>query len=244
MVAIVTGATGGIGTAISVALARDGYDVVLVGRKVPVLRDTAELLRKKYTRQHFYWACVHLQSPREIKKLFIRKDIPLAQLSVLVNNAGVSQGDDIFTESESDWNVGLSVNLTAPFLLSQLAVRLMKKNDTKGNIVNIASLAGLVGAKKPNYAASKAGLIGLTKATAREVGQFGIRVNAIAPGIVDTDLIADWDEKKRKAVISQTPLKKIASAEEIAEIVSFLVSPKASFLTGTVINASGGQFLG
>jgi NAD(P)-dependent dehydrogenase (short-subunit alcohol dehydrogenase family) len=244
MVAIITGATGGIGKTICQVLARDGYDIVLVARTKALLLKETKKLQRLYPKQHFYTAMVNLESSEEIQNFFSRKDIPFSQTTVLVNNAGISLGDDIFHLAEKDWDISLSVNLKAPFLLMQRVVSTMKKNKKRGSIVNISSVAGLIGARKPSYAASKAGLIGLTKAVARSVGEYNIRVNAIAPGAVDTDLIADWDEHKRQMIIHQTPLQKIAKPEEIAEIVSFLVSDKSSFITGAVINASGGQFLG
>ncbi|MCX6794009.1 MAG: SDR family NAD(P)-dependent oxidoreductase [Candidatus Gottesmanbacteria bacterium] len=224
MVAIVTGASGGIGKAICQTLARDGYDIVLLAQDRATLTKGAKALQHIYPKQHFYTAVVDLEKPQEIRTFFLRKDMPFSQVTVLVNNAGVSIGDDIFSISEKDWDTSLAVNLKAPFLLMREIIRWMKKYKLSGSIINIASIAAFIGAKKPNYAASKAGLIGLTKAVARSVGQYNIRVNAIAPGAVDTDLIADWNEHKRKEVISQTVLKKIARPEEIAETVSFLAS--------------------
>jgi NAD(P)-dependent dehydrogenase (short-subunit alcohol dehydrogenase family) len=244
MVAIITGASGGIGKAICQTLAGDGYDIVLVARTKASCVKEIKRLQRLHPKQHFYAAAVNLENSQEIRSFFTRKDISFSEMTVLVNNAGISTGDDIFNLSEKDWDTSVSVNLKAPFLLIQEAVRYMKKYKQAGSIINIASIAGLIGARKPNYAASKAGLIGLTKAAARSTGAYNIRVNAIAPGAVDTDLIADWDKKKRQDVINQTALRKIAQPEEIADIVSFLASQKSSFITGAVINASGGQFLG
>ena len=244
MVAIVTGATGGIGKAICAVLAGDGYDLILVGRNKKTLSAEVTRLRRLYPKQLFYWAIVHMEQPREIHHFFQRKDLPFAQLSILVNNAGISVGDDIFSLTEKDWDESFAVNVKAPFLFMQHTVHLMKDNRTHGSIINISSLTGLIGARKPNYASSKAGLIGLAQSVARSVGEFGIRVNTIAPGAVDTDLIADWDKKKRQSVIDQTLVKRIAAPEEIAEIVSFLASNKASYIIGAVINATGGSYLG
>ncbi len=244
MVAIITGASGGIGKAICRTLARDGYDIVLLVRDAARLTNETKTLERLYPKQRFYGAVVDLEQPAEIRTFFLRKDIPFARVSVLVNNAGVSVGDDIFTISEKDWDTSLTVNLKAPFLLIQEVVRRMKKYKISGSIINIASIAALVGARKPNYAAAKAGLIGLTKAVAQSAGPYNIRVNAVAPGAVDTALIADWDKERRQAVIGRTVLHKIARPEDIAEIISFLASDKSSFITGAVINASGGQFLG
>ncbi len=244
MVAIITGASGGIGTAICRALARDGYDLAMLARNKNKLLQEAKKLRQNYPKQHFYIEVVHLEKTKEIQSFFTNTVLPFSALRVLINNAGTSVGDDIFSLTENDWDLGLSINLKAPFLLIQQALRLMIKHKQKGSIVNISSMTGLIGAKKPQYAAAKSGLIGLTKSVARSAGQYGIRVNAIAPGAVNTELIADWNKNKRQRVMSQTPIGRIADPREIAEIVSFLVSEKASFITGAVINATGGQHLG
>lgn len=244
MVAIVTGASGGIGTAICRSLARDGYDVVLVARHREKLLKETKRLAHLFLHRRFYSVVVSLEKPQEISSFFLRKDIPFGELSVLVNNAGVSLGEDIFLLKKKDWDYSLAVNLAAPFFLIQNVVRLWREKRSPGAIVNISSLAGIVGARKPGYAATKAGLIGLTKSVARAVGQYHIRVNAIAPGAVDTNLIADWDRSKRHEVEKQILLGRIAKPEEIAEIVSFLVSEKARCITGAVVNATGGQYLG
>lgn len=241
---IITGASGGIGQAISLVLARDGYDLLLVGRNEIKLMALQEELKRSFPANSFFTARVDVQSSEAIHALFKRKDIPFTSLYGLVNNAGIAIGGDIFTLREEDWDADISVNLKAPFLFSQHVVRVMRDHNKKGSIVNIASLAGVVGAKKSNYSSSKAGIIGLTKSIAQNVGLFGIRVNAIAPGAVDTDLIADWDEKKRKEIAGKTLIGRIAEPKEIAEVVGFLISDKASFLTGTVVNASGGQYMG
>ncbi len=244
MVAIVTGATGGIGVAICRTLAGDGYDLIMLAKNQKKLLQEAKRLRHDYPKQRFYTEVAHLDKPKEIQRIFIKKNLPLSTITILVNNAGTSVGDDIYNLTEKDWDTSLSVNLKAPFLLIQQVLRLMKQHRQKGCIVNISSITGLIGARKPNYAAAKAGLIGLTKTVARSAGKYGIRVNAIAPGAVDTNLIADWDQKKRQAITRQTPIGRIADPQEIADIVSFLVSEKARFITGAVINATGGQYLG
>lgn len=244
MVAIVTGASSGIGRAIAIALAGDGYTVILVGRDTKKLKEVQAKLKKEFPKQKFYIASVLLEKYTNIERFLNDTDIPVKESTVLVNCAGTSLGGNVLSASKTEWDHNIAVNLSAPFFLTQAIVRAMVDNRAKGSIVNIASLAGVVGAKKPGYAASKAGLIGLTKSIAQEVGQFGIRVNAIVPGAVDTEFIADWNADNRQTIINKTPLGRIASPEEIAAIVSFLVSGNASFLTGVVINATGGQYLG
>lgn len=244
MVAVVTGASSGIGRAVAIALAGDGYSVILVARDMKKLEEVQEKLKKEFPKQKFYIAEVALERYANIERFLTEADIPVKKSTVLVNCAGTSLGGDVFSANKTEWDHNIAVNLSAPFFLTQAIVKIMIDRKTKGSIVNISSLAGVVGAKKPGYAASKAGLIGLTKSIAQEVGQFGIRVNAVVPGAVDTGFIADWNRDKRQTIIKKTPLGRIASPEEIAAIVSFLVSDKASYLTGVVINATGGQYLG
>lgn len=240
---LVTGASGGIGQAIASALARDGFSLILLAKKEQRLRRISKKFRLEYPRQSFWVAFVDLSNSTDIHRLFSRKDIPFKNIYGLVNNAGVCLGEDIFSLTEEDWDLDLAVNLKAPFLLTQHIVTLLRHYSSTGAIVNISSLAGVAGAKKPNYASSKAGLLGLTKSTAIAVGKFNIRVNAVIPGAVDTPLISDWDSAKRDKIKSNTLLTRIAKPEEIAEVVSFLMSDKSSYLSGTAINATCGQYL-
>jgi NAD(P)-dependent dehydrogenase (short-subunit alcohol dehydrogenase family) len=162
----------------------------------------------------------------------------------LVNNAGVSVGGNAYTQLLSEWDLMMSVNLTAPFLLSQKFILNAKNRQLTGSLVNIASMVGWVGAKKPGYAASKAGIMGLTKAFAMQVGP-KIRVNAICPGAMATPMTADWNEDVRMKIIENTPIGRIAEPKEIAAVVSFLLNEQQSgYLTGSIINATGGQYLG
>lgn len=241
---LVTGAAGGIGRAISYVLARDGYGLILIGKNKLRLDAVVQKLKKKFKKRVFLAVSVDLGESMKIHNFFKREDIPFSNIFGLVNNAGVTVGGDIFSLTEKDWDLDLTVNLKAPFLLTQYLVRLLRSQRRPGVIINISSLAGVTGAKKPNYASSKAGLLGLTKSVAKTVGKYRVRVNAIFPGAVDTNLIADWSANKRQKIIGRTSLGRLAKPEEIAEIVSFLISDKASYITGAVINATGGQYLG
>lgn len=239
---IVTGAASGIGRSITKKLLHQGYDITAVDRNTHGL----ELLEKDFKKfsPHITTRTVDLGKPEEIRHFFKDKKISWDNMFGLVNAAGITIGSNIFELTEQDWNLDLAVNLTAPFLLTQHVVKLLQRYKKHGSIVNISSLAGIQGAKKPNYASSKAGLIGLTKSVAGVVGQYGIRVNAIYPGAVNTPLIADWNDKKRANIREHTPLGRIAEPDEIAEIVAFLLSDNASFVHGAVINATGGQYTG
>lgn len=241
---IVTGAAGGIGQSISNVLARDGFSLILIDKNKQKLSLFTKKLSLKYPNKKFWKVIVNLERSSDIYKFFIRKDIPFKYIHGLVNNAGVSIGGDIFSLTEKEWDLDLAINLKAAFLLTQNTVTLLRKHNVAGVIVNISSLAGVAGAKKPNYASSKAGILGLTKSTALSVGKFGIRVNAIVPGAVETPLIADWDDNKRMKIKNNILLGRIAEPEEIAEIVSFLVSKKSSYLSGAIVNATCGQYSG
>lgn len=239
--ALVTGASGGLGKEICKSLADKGFKIVAVGlsetdkikEELVEIKDSLELVI----------GGVDFSKPETIKDS-LGEFLPNKNWTVLVNNAGVSAGGRLLDGTLEQWNLMMNINLTAPFILSQLFANNAKENNIKGSIVNISSMVGVIGAKKPGYAASKAGLIGLTKATALQVGP-DIRCNAIYPGAVDTPMTADWDEKTREKIASSTPVGRIAAPEEIAKVVSFLVDDDQSgFLTGSIINATGGQYLG
>ncbi|MBT4124060.1 MAG: SDR family oxidoreductase [Candidatus Pacebacteria bacterium] len=241
---IITGAASGIGLATSKMLYNEGWQLLLIDRNIEKLNKLKlELSYKK----DIYIQKADLSVNQEIKDIFANKDIPWFNLHGLVNCAGTSVGDSILNISEKDWHSSLQVNLTAPFLLTKyfLDKKLDKKNKiTSGSIVNISSMLGLTGGKKPNYAATKAGLIALTKSTALITGEYNIRVNAICPGAVDTPMTAAWPADKRQAIIQNTPLKRIAHPDEISNIIRWLLSNESSFLNGSIINATGGQYLG
>jgi len=158
----------------------------------------------------------------------------------LVNNAGVTRDNLAVRMTEQEWDMVLSINLKGTFLCSQAASRVMMKNRF-GRIVNIASVAGILGTPgQANYASSKAGVIALTKTFARELGKRNICVNAIAPGYIATEMTEKLSDKVKEDYISNIPLNRAGTPEDIAGVVGFLISPAASYITGTVINVSGG----
>ncbi|MCH7499910.1 MAG: 3-oxoacyl-[acyl-carrier-protein] reductase, partial [Nitrospinae bacterium] len=178
-----------------------------------------------------------------VQKTFdsISKEFKL--IDILVNNAGITRDGLVMRMKEADWDLVLSINLKGSFLCTQQAVKQMMKQKS-GSIVNIASIVGLMGnAGQANYSASKAGLIGLTKTTAREVASRGIRVNAIAPGFIDTAMTQVLDEKVRERLIEQIPLARLGLPEDIANCVSFLVSDRAGYVTGQVLSVNGGMLM-
>jgi len=161
-----------------------------------------------------------------------------------VNNAGISHGGDVLHFTLEEWTTSLNVNLSAPALLSKYVAEILIKQKSGGSIVNVSSLVARKGSSKPQYAASKAGILGLTHAFAAELGKHNIRVNAILPAQVKTDMIADWKEDKIDSVSKGIPLTRFADATEIANVVSFLLSDKSSYITGESLNINGGSYLG
>jgi 3-oxoacyl-[acyl-carrier protein] reductase len=240
-IALVTGASGGLGKEICKSLVEKGFKIVAVDlmetkvleKNLSDISDSLEMVI----------GGVDFSKPETIEGS-LKSFLPNKNWTVLVNNAGLSVGGKLFDGTLDQWNLMMNVNLTAPFILSQLFANNSKKHDIKGSIVNVSSMVGIIGAKKPGYAASKAGMLGLTKSIAMQSGP-NIRCNAIYPGAMDTPMTADWDEEIRKKISAGTPIGRIADPKEIAQIVAFLADEKqSSFLTGSIINATGGQYLG
>ena len=236
--AIVTGSGGGLGSAICKELLSLGFQIIAID-----IIPTKQLTSLLKNRNCHCIGGVDFSNRKSIEKSIL-KLFPNKDITVLINNAGISVGGKLLDETISDWQKMIDVNLTAPFILSQAFVKNCEQFHIQGSIVNISSMAGIVGAKKPGYAASKAGLLGLTKSIAMQTGP-DIRCNAIYPGAILTPMTADWDEETKKKIVNNTPIGRIANPEEIAKIVAFLIdSEKSGYLTGTVINATGGQYLG
>lgn len=239
--ALVTGAAGGLGQAICEVLAERGFN--LIALDITSEENIRERLKKISNNLELVLGNVDLSQSALLQET-VQKLLPHAHWSVLINNAGVSVGGKLADASLKDWNTMMSINLTAPYVLSQLFVGNALENNIQGSIINISSMVGIVGAKKPGYAASKAGLLGLTKSVALQAGP-NVRCNAIYPGAMDTPMTADWDEATRQAIIKNTPMGRIPKPLEIAKIVAFLADEKESgFITGAAINATGGQYLG
>ncbi|MFW5716183.1 MAG: 3-oxoacyl-[acyl-carrier-protein] reductase [Spirochaetota bacterium] len=161
-------------------------------------------------------------------------------LDVLVNNAGITRDNLLFRMSAKEWNDVISVNLTSAFFTSKLVVRQMAKQRS-GSVINVASIVGIIGnAGQVNYSASKAGMIGLTKSMAREVAARNVRINAVAPGFINTKMTQELTEEQQNALTSQIPMGRIGDPEEVAKAIVFLASDLASYLTGQVIHVTGG----
>ncbi len=230
-VAIVTGGSRGIGFAVVKRLIKDGYVVVATYVHSPGELGEAQA--------HAIKADVRSKSDVE-ETIKIAKEF--GNVKALVNNAGVTSDNLLLRMKDEEWEKVLDVNLTGTFRMTRAVIREMLRNG--GAIVNIASVVGLVGSiGQSNYAASKGGIVAFTKSVAKEYAKKHIRANAVAPGFIETDMTAKLDETHKKQYLSLIPMGRYGKAEEVSEIVSFLVSPSSSYVTGQIVNADGGMVM-
>jgi 3-oxoacyl-[acyl-carrier protein] reductase len=240
-IALVTGGAQGIGLAIAKRLASDGAHVVLADIQLEAAEKSSEEIKSSGGLASA--KRLDVTDLKEVQSVFdsISKEQKL--VDILVNNAGITRDGLLVRMKESDWDVVLSTNLKGCFLCTQQATKQMMKQRS-GSIVNIASIVGVMGNfGQANYSAAKAGLIGLTKTTAREVASRGVTANAVTPGFIDTEMTQKLDEKVRNAMMEQIPLGKFGSPEDVADSVAFLVSDQAKYITGQIININGGMLM-
>ena len=240
-VAIVTGASRGIGKVIAEEMAKAGTKTVCVSRSLSDVEKVAHNINEQGLTA-IAMACDISNSKQflELVKSVVEK---FGSIDVLVNNAGVTKDGLIMRMSEDDWDTVININLKGAFNGTKAVTRHMMKQRS-GRIINISSVVGLIGnAGQANYAASKAGLIGLTKATAKELASRGITVNCIAPGYIKTDMTNRLPEKIKNALIEQIPLGRIGQATDIAASVCFLASEEAGYITGQTFTVDGGMVM-
>jgi len=239
--AFVTGASRGIGRATALALCRAGFDLVVASPEVEKNEEVAAEIR----------ACsgkalainMNVASLDSIKQAFARALQELGRIDVLVNNAGITRDGLALRMKPDDWNAVLQVNLTGAFHCIQQVLQPMMK-ERWGRIINIASVVGESGnSGQANYAASKAGLIGLTKTIAQEMGSRNITVNAVAPGYIETDMTRNLSQELKEKMLAGIPLRRIGRAEDVAAAVKFLASEDASYITGHVLDVNGGMYM-
>ena len=239
-VAVITGAAQGIGRAIATTLAQQGANVVVSDIQLEKAETTAKEIMAE-TGQKVIAVHADVVDSASVKAMIDRTIDEFERIDILVNNAGTTRDTLIMRMKEADWDMVLNINLKGTFNCSKAVVRPMMKQHY-GRIVNITSVSGLIGqVGQTNYSASKAGIIGFTKALAREVGSRKITVNAIAPGLVKTALTIDLPQELKDMFIEMTPLGRYGEPEDIANAVAFLVSDEASYITGHVLSVDGGM---
>ena len=239
--AIVTGGTRGIGLAIARALAEDGASVVVSGR------DAARLDAAVKEIESLSGSALGVaadQSKREdCDRLMDAAKERFGRVDVVVNNAGITRDQLLVRMKDDDWDQVMDTNLRGVFLMTRVAAKSMMRQRS-GRIINITSTAGAMGNPgQVNYSAAKAGVIGLTKAAARELAHWNILVNAVAPGLIETDMTAVISAEAREGLLQQVPLKRMGAAREVAEVVRFLAGDGAAYVTGQTIHVNGGLYM-
>lgn len=243
-VTLVTGGASGIGKAIAVKFAALGSSIIIVDRKNESENDVRKLQNEF--------------EPMQGSFLYVRKDVSnfkdaesvieiiknkYDRLDILINNAGINRDAVIWKMDEEQWDEVININLKGCFNYTRAAAAIFREQKS-GKIVNISSINGMRGKfGQANYAASKAGMIGLTKSAAKELGKYGVNVNAVAPGLIDTGMTKDLPEEIVNQALKETVLGRIGQPEEIADVVAFLCSDSAQYITGEIIRVDGGQYI-
>ena len=236
--ALVTGSTRGIGRAIAETLTAAGARVAVVGRDAARAEEAAAAIGGGA----IGFAC-DVADPASVTALVEQVEKAFGQIDILVNNAGLTRDNILFRIKDDDWDAVLDANLRGAFVAIRAVARGMMKRRW-GRIINIASVVGITGNKgQSNYAASKAGLIGLTKSVAKELGSRNILVNAVAPGYIETDMTAAMTNEARTALFGMIPLERLGTPSDIAATVTFLASEHASYITGQVLVVDGGMVM-
>ncbi len=240
-IAVITGAGRGIGRAIALKFAQEGAEVVCVSRTAANSEKVAHEIRALGRQARAF--AVDVSDAKAVATIGEKILAETSRVDILVNNAGVTRDGLLMRMSEEDWDTVLDTNLKGAFSFTKAFARSFIKQRS-GRIINIASVIGLIGnAGQCNYAASKAGLIGLTKSTARELASRGITVNALAPGFIETDMTAALSEEIRTDLLKKIPLNSFGQAEDVANAALFLAGPAARYITGQVLTVDGGMVM-
>lgn len=240
-IALVTGASRGIGQAIALELGRAGAKVVGTATSAAGAEHISAYLKEQGIEG--FGLVLDVTQPASIETALETIENKIGAPSLLVNNAGITCDNLLMRMKEDEWNTIIETNLTSVFRLSKACIRSMSK-ARRGRIINIASVVAVLGnAGQTNYAAAKAGIIGFTKALAREVASRNITVNVVAPGFIDTDMTRDLPEEAKAHLLTQIPLKRLGSSQEVAGVVAFLASDVAAYITGETLHINGGMYM-
>ncbi len=240
-IALVTGASRGIGLAVALELGRQGAVVIGTATSSDGATKIGNILKEKGINGEGMVLDVTQQASVDsvLAELTARHGAP----TILVNNAGITRDNLLMRMKDEEWQAIMDTNLTSIYRLSKACVRAMTK-ARKGRIISISSVVGATGnAGQCNYAAAKAGVVGFTRALARELGSRQITVNAVAPGFIDTDMTRALSEESKNTLLTQIPLGRLGRAEEIAQAVAFLASPQAAYITGSTLHVNGGMYM-
>ena len=241
-VAIVTGGSRGIGAEIGARLAEDGAAVVVSGRDADRLERAVRGLEAQGGAA--LGIVADAASREDCERLVSTARQHFGRIDILVNNAGMTHDELLVRMKDEDWDRVMDVNLKSAFLMTRAVTKALVRGKRGGRIINISSTAGVMGnAGQTNYSAAKAGLIGFTRASARELAHWSILVNAVAPGLIETDMTANLPAAAREALLSQVPLKRSGTAREVAEVVRFLAGDGATYITGQVFHVNGGLYM-
>ena len=241
-VAFVTGAGSGIGRATATRFAEEGADVAVVDLNERAASETADAVRALGRRAEALRADV--ANGAEVEAAAQRAQAAFGRIDILVNNAGITRDATIRKMTDEDWDLVIDVHLKGTFLCTRAVVPRIRDGGRGGAVVNMSSISGKIGNfGQANYAAAKAGIVALTKVTAREYARYGIRANAIQPGLIDTAMTRALGEELLKERVADTPLGRIGLPEEVANVALFLASDLASYVTGAVIEVTGGRHL-
>jgi 3-oxoacyl-[acyl-carrier protein] reductase len=241
-VALVTGASQGIGRACALKLAQSGATLALAARSQEKLQELVQQIEAAGGKAAAF--PLDVGDEEQIKSAFKAVIAQFGKIDILVNNAGITRDQLVMRMKRADWDSVLNTNLTSAYLCTQQAISSMLKQRW-GRIINVTSIFGQMGqAGQANYAASKAGLIGLTMAIAREVGSRNITCNSVAPGFIETAMTSGLGEDFKQNAVKMIPLGRVGSPDDVASAVAFLASDEASYITGHVLNVNGGMLMG